>query len=141
MRMRLTAASLFVFCFLGAAVLLAQGNPDWHRDFPAFKIAGNLYYVGTADLAVYLVNTPQGNILINSDFKEDVPAIKKSIAQLGFKYGDTKIILASHAHGDHDAAVGIIKKETGARLMIMDADVADTESNAQGRPAAKVDRV
>src|SRR5215470_14250680 len=121
--------------------LVAQQNPDWHRDLPAFKIAGNLYYVGTADLAVYLINTPQGNILINSDFPEDVPSIKKSIAQLGFKYGDTKIILASHAHGDHDAAVGIIKKETGARLMIMDADVPDTESNAQGRPAAKVDRV
>jgi len=127
--------------FLSAVPLLAQQNPDFHREFPPFKIAGSLYWVGTADLAVYLINTPQGNILINSDFPEDVPAIKKSIAQLGFKYGDTKIILASHAHGDHDAAVGIIKKETGARLMIMDADVADTESNAQGRPAAKVDRV
>ena len=55
--------------------LHAQANPDWHRPFPAFKIAGNLYYVGTADLAVYLINTPQGNILINSDFKEDVPLI------------------------------------------------------------------
>src|SRR5437016_13848146 len=119
--------------FLSAVPLLAQQNPDFHREFPPFKIAGNLYWVGTADLAVYLINTPQGNILINSDFPEDVPSIKKSIAQLGFKYGDTKIILASHAHGDHDAAVGIIKKETGARLMIMDADVADTESNAQGR--------
>ena len=53
---------------------------------PGVKIAGNLYYVGTADLAVYLINTPQGNILINSDFIQDVPAIKKSIAQLGFKY-------------------------------------------------------
>src|SRR5207247_176779 len=76
--------------FLSAVPLLAQQNPDFHREFPPFKIAGNLYWVGTADLAVYLINTPQGNILINSDFPEDVPAIKKSIAQLGFKYGDTK---------------------------------------------------
>jgi len=120
---------------------LAQQNPDWHREFPAFKIAGNLYWVGTADLAVYLINTPQGNILINSDFPEDVPLIKMSIESLGFKYGDTKIILASHAHGDHDAAVGLIKKDTGARLMIMDADVPETESTRQGRPGAKVDRV
>ena len=61
----------------------AQGNPDWHRAIPGFKIAGNLYYVGTADLAVYLVATPQGNILINGNFKQDVPAIRTSIEDLG----------------------------------------------------------
>jgi metallo-beta-lactamase class B len=119
----------------------AQANPDWHRPIPGFKIAGNLYYVGTADLAVYLVTTPQGNILINSDFKEDVPTIRKSIEALGFKYGDTKIVLISHAHGDHDEGVGLIKSQTGAQLMVMDADVAQVESTAQGRPGAKVDRV
>src|SRR4051812_4579228 len=118
----------------------AQANPDWHREIPGFKIAGNLYYVGTADLAVYLVNTPQGNILINSDFKEDVPAVKKAIAQLGFKYTDTKIILISHAHGDHDEATGVIQKETGAKLMVMEGDVAEEQSTAPGRPGAHVDR-
>ena len=127
--------------FVAAAIVLAQGNPDWHTAFPAFRLGGNLYYVGTADLAVYLINTPQGNILINSDFPEDVPLIKKSIEQLGFKYSDTKIILISHAHGDHDAATGLIKKETGAKLMVMDADVPAEESTAPGRPGAHVDRV
>ena len=76
----------------------AQANPDWHRAIPGFKIAGNLYYVGTADLAAYLIATPQGNILINGNFKQDVPAIRKSIEGLGFKYADTKILLISHAH-------------------------------------------
>ncbi len=121
--------------------LRAQANPDWHRPFPAFKIAGNLYYVGTADLAVYLIHTPQGNILINSDFKEDVPLVHKSIEQLGFKYADTKILLISHAHSDHDEGVGVIKQETGAKLMVMDADVPAEESTAPGRPGAHVDRV
>src|SRR5207302_9562053 len=129
--------SLFVF----AAALLAQGNPDWHRPFPAFKIAGNLYYAGTADLAVYLITTPQGNILINSDYDQDVRLIRKSIEQLGFKYADTKVILISHAHGDHDAATGLIKRDTGAKLMVMDADVPEEESTARGRPGAHVDRV
>ena len=128
--------SLLVF----AAPLRAQTNPDWHATFPAFKIAGNLYYVGTADLAVYLIRTPQGNILINSDFPEDVPTIRKSIEQLGFKYADTKILLISHAHGDHDAGVGLIQKETGARVMVMDADVPEVQSTAAGRPGAHVDR-
>ena len=119
----------------------AQGNPDWHRAIPGFKIAGNLYYVGTADLAVYLIATPQGNILINGNFKQDVPAIRKSIEGLGFRYADTKILVISHAHGDHDEGIGLIKSETGARLMHMDADVAAVESTAEGRPGAKVDRI
>lgn len=123
-----------------AATLLAQANPDWHRAFPAFKIAGNLYYVGTADLAVYLVHTPQGNILINTDFEQDVPLIRASIENLGFKYKDTKIVLISHAHGDHDAATKLVRSETDAKLMVMDADVPEEESTARGRPGAHVDR-
>jgi metallo-beta-lactamase class B len=135
--MKRTLFVLLVF----AAPLYAQTNPDWHRAIPGFKIAGNLYWVGTADLAVYLINTPAGNILINSDFPEDVPLIRKSIEQLGFKYADTKILLSSHAHGDHDAATSIIQKETGARVMVMDGDVAEVESTRPGRPGARVDRV
>src|SRR5215469_15654611 len=125
----------------GSSLLHAQANPDWNRPFPAFKIAGNLYYVGTADLAVYLISTPQGNILINSDFTEDVPLIHKSIEQLGFKYPDTKILLISHAHADHDEGVGLIKRETGAKLMVMDADVPDVEGTGPGQAGAHVDRV
>src|SRR3954454_20162669 len=99
-----------------AAVLAAQGKPDWHKSFPAFKIAGNLYYVGTADLAVYLIHTPQGNILINSDFKQDLPLIRTAIEKLGFKCKVTEILLISHAHGDHDEATEVIRKETDAKL-------------------------
>jgi metallo-beta-lactamase class B len=132
----------FVFPFLAAAAaIFAQGKSASHGEIPGFKIAGNLYYVGTADLAVYLINTPQGNILINTDYKQDLPAVEKSIEQLGFKYGDTKILLISHAHGDHDEATALVAKETGAKLMVMDADVPDEESAARGRPGAHVDRV
>jgi metallo-beta-lactamase class B len=131
-----------ILLFLSAcAALFAQGNSDMHREFPAFKIAGNLYYVGTADLAVYLINTPQGNIMINTDYKQDLPTVKRAIESLGFKYGDTKILLISHAHGDHDEATEVVRKETGAKLMVMDADVPDEESAASGRPGAHVDRV
>jgi metallo-beta-lactamase class B len=135
-----TMVRVVVLVLASASVAAAQGNPDWHAAFPAFKIAGNLYYVGTADLAVYLIRTPQGNILINSDFVEDVPTVRKAIEQLGFKYSDTKILLSSHAHGDHDEGLGLMQKETGAKVMIMDGDVAQVQSTAQGRPGAKVDR-
>ena len=66
----------------------AQANPDWHRAIPGFKIAGNLYYVGTADLAAYLIATPQGSILINGNFKQDVPAIRKSIEGVSGEFVD-----------------------------------------------------
>ena len=130
---------LFAFAAVSAA-LFAQGAADQHREIPGFKIAGNLYYVGTADLAVYLIHTPQGNILINTDFKQDLPAVKKSIEQLGFAYRDTKILLISHAHGDHDEGTAVVTKETGAKLMVMAADAPAEESTAAGRPGAHVDR-
>jgi len=137
----MTIRATIVSFVLGATALLAQGNHDWHREFTAFKIAGNIYYVGTADLASYLIATPQGHILINTDFKEDVPLIKKSVEQLGFAYKDIKVILISHAHGDHDEGTGLVRSETGAKLMVMDADVPSEESSASGRPGAHVDRV
>ena len=77
-----TILRMMLLVIVSSAVASAQANPDWHAEFPGFKIAGNLYYVGTADLAVYLIRTPQGNILINGDFAEDVPTIRKSIESL-----------------------------------------------------------
>jgi len=137
----MTLRAIVVSFFLAATTLVAQGNPDWHREFPGFKIAGNIYYVGTADLASYLITTPQGHILINTDFKEDVPLIKKSVEQLGFAYKDIKIVLISHAHADHDEGTGLVRGDTGAKLMVMDADVPEEERSAPGRPGAHVDRV
>ena len=131
---------LIVLMILSVAACTFGQSPDWHREFPGFRIAGNLYYVGTADLAVYLIKTPKGNILINSDFPQDVPLIRRSIQQLGFDYRDTKIILISHAHDDHAGGVGEIKKETGAQLMVMEPDVPWVENTAAGHPGCKVDR-
>jgi metallo-beta-lactamase class B len=134
------------------AATQVPGSPDWIEAFPPFRIAGNLYYVGSKGLANYLIVTPKGNILINSDLEANVPMIKESIEKLGFKYRDTKILLISHAHFDHDAGSALIKKETGATYMVMDADVLVVESGgktdfAYGNspsmlyPAVKVDRV
>lgn len=115
-----------------AGTALAQGNPpEWTEPFPPFKIAGNLYYVGSKGLANYLITTPQGNILINSDLEANVPLIKASIEKLGFKFSDTKILLISHAHNDHDAASAMVKRLAGAKYMVMDADVPVVESGGK----------
>src|SRR5947208_10607460 len=105
----------------------AQASPDWTEPFPPFRIAGNLYYVGSKDLAIYLVTTPQGHILINSGLVSSVPLIRTSVEKLGFKFNDIKILLISHAHWDHDGGSAEIKTLTGARYMVMDADVPVVE--------------
>lgn len=99
--------------------------------FPPFCIIGNLYYVGTDDLASYLIVTQKGNILINSDLEANVPMIKASIEKLGFKYSDTKILLISHAHFDHAAGSKLIKQQTNSKYMVMDADVSLVESGGK----------
>jgi metallo-beta-lactamase class B len=113
------------------ASAFAQAEPDWTEPFPPFRIAGKLYYVGSKGLANYLITTPQGNILINSDLEANVPMIQASIEKLGFKFNDTKILLISHAHFDHDAGSAKIKEMTGARYMVMDADVPVVESGGK----------
>src|SRR4051794_28701510 len=108
-----------------------QPPSDWVQPFAPFKIAGNLYYVGSQGLANYLITTPQGHILINSDLEANVPMIKESIEKLGFKFSDVRILLISHAHWDHDGGSATIKRLTGARYMVMDADVPVVESGGK----------
>jgi metallo-beta-lactamase class B len=136
MRLRNDLSRELTILYLGLALLftcraLAQSNPDWTEPFPPFRIAGNLYYVGSKGLANYLITTPQGNILINSDLEANVPLIQASIEKLGFKFSDTKILLISHAHWDHDAASAKITQLTRARYMVMDADVPVVESGGK----------
>jgi metallo-beta-lactamase class B len=117
---------------LGSSLHLAAApNPAWTKPFPPFRIAGNLYYVGSEDLASYLIVTPQGDILINSSLEFSVPLIKRSVETLGFKFSDVKILLISHAHYDHCAGSARIKQLTGAKYYVMDADVSVVESGGK----------
>jgi len=122
---------LIVAFLLSAGALFAQPNAAWTRTFPPFRIAGNLYYVGGEDLASYLIVTPQGDILINSNLEANVPQIKQSVESLGFHFTDIKILLISHGHYDHCAGSAEVKKLTGAKYWVMDADVPVVESGGR----------
>jgi metallo-beta-lactamase class B len=128
--MRLGTFVLLTLLSVGAGPAAPQ-NADWTEPFPSFRIAGNLYYVGSKGLANYLVTTPQGHILINSDLEANVPLIRASVEKLGFKFTDIKILLISHAHWDHNAASDTIKKATGAKYMVMEGDVTVVESGGK----------
>jgi metallo-beta-lactamase class B len=136
--------------FAGAAH--AQQPPEWTRSIAPHRVVGNVYYVGSQELAAYLVTTPQGHILINSTLEANVPLIRKSVETLGFRFSDIKVLLISHAHFDHCAGSAAIKKATGAQYMVMDADAPEVEVGGKGNfafgddpkflyPPAKVDRV
>lgn len=66
-----------------------------------FRIAGNLYYVGTRDVTSFLLTGPQGHVLIDGGYPGTPPLILKNIASLGFRITDVKILLNSHGHFDH----------------------------------------
>jgi metallo-beta-lactamase class B len=125
---RILPRILSTFILIVGLQLAAEIPASWTTPVPPFRIAGNLYYVGSQDLAAYLLVTPQGNILINSNLASSPPQIKKSIESLGFKYSDTKILLISHGHYDHCAGSAEILRETGAKYEVMAQDVPVVES-------------
>jgi len=143
-RLWYTAALLLL-----GGVAHAQGRADWTTPIAPFRIADGLYYVGSKDLASYLIVTSQGDILINSSLPSSPALIRHSVEQLGLKFSDIKILLISHAHSDHDGGSAEIISSTGAKYMVMDGDVPVVESGGQKDfaypkdlyPPARVDRV
>jgi metallo-beta-lactamase class B len=121
------APALLVGLAATSALVHAQTQPDRTQDkvaFPAHTIIGNLHYVGTATLNSYLVTTPQGHILINTNYEDTVPLLRASVEKLGFKLTDIKIVLGSHAHPDHQQADALLKELSGgAMVMAMEQDV------------------
>jgi len=123
-------------------------HADQNEPFPPHRIADNLYYVGSKQLASYLVTTKKGHILINSSFESTVPLIRKNVEQLGFKFGDVKILLSSHAHNDHVEGHALVKQLTGAKVFVMEGDDKVIASGGAGQyfydtrwKACPVDRV
>ena len=140
---------LFLVLFLTFAVTPCHAVPvDWTTPVAPFQISDNVYYVGSRDLAAYLVVTTKGNILINANLESSPPQIRRSIERLGFRWTDTKILLSSQAHYDHAAGAAEVIKETHAQYMVMDGDVdviktggaTDFDHTLPHFPPARVDR-
>ena len=124
----------FFLLLMMSSLVHAQVDPAWTRPFPAHKIAGNLYYVGTEDLACFLLATPQGHILINTGLDGSTPLIRKSIGKLGFSIEDVKILLTMQAHFDHVAAMREIQQLSGARVYATEPDAPVLEDGGKSDP-------
>jgi len=116
-------------------------DEDQTTAFPPHKVAGNVYYVGTRTLSSFLVTTPAGHILINSTYERNVRTIETSVTQLGFKFSDIKILLGTHAHGDHQEGDALVKELTGAQVMAMAEDVPALEAIKPNGKAHPIDRM
>jgi metallo-beta-lactamase class B len=146
------SAVFWLWAWLGVLLVSPSANaatdPAWTTPIAPFRIVGNLYYVGSKDLASYLIVTPAGDILVNSNLDVSVPQIRSSVEQLGFRFSDIRILLISHAHWDHDSGSAELKRQTRAQYMVMDGDVPVVESGGEKDfqypenhyPATKVDR-
>jgi metallo-beta-lactamase class B len=135
-----------------AALPLARqfDTSKWNLPFEPFKVAGPVYYVGTSELAAYLITTPQGHILIDGGLPESAPLIQASIRQLGFKVEDVEVLLTTQAHFDHVGSLAALQKASGGKVMVMEGDAALIEAGGRGDylfgdrqrfPAVRVDRI
>ncbi len=135
-RLMLPAATLAFF------PLAAFSQPKgWNDPFPPHRVMDNLYYVGTAELASFLIVTPEGNILMNSDYESSVPVIRASVEKLGFKFGDIKILIAGHAHPDHVEGDALVKQLTGAQVVVGRVDAPATKEFRPGGKEHPIDRL
>ncbi len=111
--------------FAGAhsqTISLPYYDSTWSQPHQPFRIAGNLYYVGTHELACFLITGDKGHVLINTGLAESTKLIRESVERLGFKFPDIKIILTNQVHYDHVAAMAEIQRLTGAKVMVHEAD-------------------
>ncbi len=120
---------------IAGALIRRQFEASMHamnRPFEPFRIIGNLYYVGASDVASFLITTPEGHVLIDTGFDETVPYIRDGIRKLGFRYEDVKILLNTHAHLDHAGGHALVRKETGATIVMSAADAALLSRGGKG---------
>ena len=132
---------ILVLAVLTAAPVHALSQNGWDDPFAAHQVMDNLYFVGTGGLGTFLITTPEGHILINTDFERTIPMIERSMAELGFDLADIKIILGSHAHGDHQAADVFLRERIGAQIMIMEEDVETWQRMNRGAGEVQIDRI
>lgn len=123
----------------------------WNEPHKPFKIYGDTYYVGTAQLSSILIATEFGHVLIDGGLPESAPQIQANIEALGFKLADVKAIMNSHTHPDHAGGIAELQKLSGADVYALRSaqevltsgkvDKDDPQAARKGPAIPKVSRV
>lgn len=88
-----------------------------------FRMAGNLYFVGSRNPSSHLLDTGDGLILIDTGYEENAEMIVESMNELGFDIRDVKYIIHSHGHGDHTFATAKLVELSGAKTFLNSRDI------------------
>lgn len=119
---------------------LAQ-PPGWNDPFPPHKVMDNVYYVGTSELASFLITSDEGHILVNSNYRSSVPVIQAAVAELGFDFEDIKILISGHAHPDHVEGDALVKELTGAEVVVGRLEIPALQAMAPEGQEHPIDRI
>lgn len=149
--MKTIMRSIVVLCCVVLVISPATAQPDgWTTPFPGHRVIGNLYAVGTYDLASFLITSADGHILINTGLEDSTSLIRENIESLGFRLEDVRILLTTQAHWDHTAALAEIKEIADAEMWATAGDAPVLEDGGFSDPhfggresfaPVKVDRI
>ena len=108
--------------------LTAFSQPKgWNDPFPPHRVMDNVYFVGTVQLSSFLITTPEGHILVSSNYETTVPVIRAAVEKLGFRFQDIKILISGHAHPDHVEGDALVKELTGAQVVVGRLEVPEVK--------------
>lgn len=123
------AAATILLCASASAVPQSRDQrPIWNRAIDPFRIVGNIHYVGTEQLAAYLITGSRGHILIDGAMPESADQIAANVRRLGFRVEDIRTLLVNHAHMDHAGGLARLKQLSGGRLLASAGDRPELES-------------
>jgi metallo-beta-lactamase class B len=126
-----TSPTMALLGSLALAAASAQDNASWNKPAAPFRLVGPIHFVGTNELAAFLVTTPGGHVLIDGGLPESAPLIEQSIRALGFDPREIRVLLTTQAHFDHVGSLAHFKKLSGGRVEVMDGDVSLVESGGR----------
>ena len=133
--MKTIMRSIMVLCCAVLVISPATAQPDgWTTPFPGHRVIGNLYAVGTYDLASFLITSADGHILINTGLEDSTSLIRENIESLGFRLEDVRILLTTQAHWDHTAALADIKEIADAEMWATAGDAPVLEDGGFSDP-------
>jgi metallo-beta-lactamase class B len=107
---------LFVIALGMSGIAQAEQPQAWSQPRQPFHLFGNTWYVGTQGLSAILITSPGGHVLIDGTLARNAAQIEANIRALGFRLRDVRVILNSHAHGDHAGAIAHLARDSGAQV-------------------------
>jgi len=115
----------------GLFLRAARNAMKWDEPAAPARVVGPIYFVGTKGLGSFLITGSAGHVVLYTGMPGSGPMVERSIAALGFKPGDVKLILTGHAHCDHVGGHAYLKKVTGAEVAMMREEVELFESGGK----------